>query len=154
MIKPDMEPARNTDPGLAPLAADIRRWGRELGFQQIGIAATDLGAAEARLRAWLEQDRHGDMAYMQAHGQRRSRPQELLPGTLRVISARLDYLPPAAAPARAALREPTIGYISRYALGRDYHRLVRRRLQRLATRIEDAVGPLRYPALLARAPRP
>ncbi|OGI44963.1 MAG: tRNA epoxyqueuosine(34) reductase QueG [Candidatus Muproteobacteria bacterium RBG_16_65_31] len=152
MIKTDTEPARHTEADFARLAEDIKSWGRELGFQQIGIAATDLGAAEARLRAWLEQDRHGDMAYMQAHGQRRSRPQELLPGTLRVISARLDYLPPDATPARAALREPTIGYISRYALGRDYHKLVRRRLQRLAERIESAVGPFRHRVFSDSAP--
>ena len=139
MIKTDMEPARHTEADFARLAADIKRWGLELGFQQVGIADTDLSEAEVRLLDWLAQVRHGEMAYMATHGLRRSRPAELVPGTLRVISARLDYLPQAAA-AEGVLARPELGYVSRYALGRDYHKLIRNRLQRLAERIEADVG--------------
>jgi epoxyqueuosine reductase len=122
---------------LAQLASAIRAWGRELGFQQIGIAGIDIGADEERLMRWLEQGRHGAMHYMQRHGRRRARPQELVPGTLRVISARMDYLPPAARDADEVLRDPQLGYVSRYALGRDYHKVLRRRLAQLAEKIRN-----------------
>lgn len=142
-IQPALDPTR--------LVADIKHWGRELGFQQVGIADTELGAAEAHLLNWLAQGRHGDMAYMAAHGTRRSRPQELEPGTVRVISVRLDYLPPAADSARV-LADPERGFISRYALGRDYHKVLRAKLKRLAARIETAVGPFRYRVFTDSAP--
>ena len=151
MIKTDMEPARHTEADFARLAADIKRWGLELGFQQVGIADTDLSGAEVRLLDWLAQGRHGEMAYMATHGLRRSRPAELVPGTLRVISARLDYLPQAAA-AEGVLARPELGYVSRYALGRDYHKLIRNRLQRLAERIEAEVGPYGYRVFSDSAP--
>ena len=121
------------------LATRIRQWGRELGFQEIGIADTDLGEAEAQLQRWLRQKYHGDMEWMAAHGHKRSRPEELEPGTLRVICARMDYLPGERMPEEEALGRPERAYISRYALGRDYHKLVRRRLARLAARIREAV---------------
>lgn len=139
-------------PDLAALARDIKRWGRELGFQQIGIADTVLGEAEARLRDWLKCGRHGAMDYMAAHGARRSRPAELVPGTVRVISARLDYWPGDGADAEAVLRLPGRGYIARYALGRDYHKVLRARLQKLAKRIAAAIGPFRYRAFTDSAP--
>lgn len=123
---------------LAQLALDIKAWGEELGFQQIGIAGIDLAADEQRLDAWLKLGRHGQMEYMQRHGALRARPAELVPGTLSVISARMDYLPPAAAPAEAVLNDPNLGYVSRYALGRDYHKVLRHRLARLADRISVA----------------
>ena len=129
------------DSGLAALAAQIRAWGRELGFQQVGIAGTALAAAEARLEEWLAAGFHGSMDYMARHGRRRSRPAELVPGTLRVISARMDCLPAAARAAEAVLAEPERGYVARYALGRDYHKVLRRRLARLAERITGAAGP-------------
>jgi epoxyqueuosine reductase len=123
---------------------DIRRWGRELGFDAIGFAGTDLGDAESGLAAWLAAGCHGDMDYMAAHrarqGWKRARPAELVPGTRSVIVARINYRPDAAAPA-AVLGDPRRGYVSRYALGRDYHKLLRNRLQRLAERIGDACGP-------------
>ncbi len=124
----------------AQLAERIRAWGRELGFQQIGIADIAIPEDEARFVRWLEQGRHGEMEYMQRYGRRRARPQEIIPGTVRVISARMDYLPPKTRPATEVLDDPVLGYVSRYALGRDYHKLMRRRLARLAERIEAEVA--------------
>jgi epoxyqueuosine reductase len=145
-----MSTAIPLDPPL--LAAKIKRWGEELGFQQLGIAEIALAADEAHLQTWLERGWHGEMGYMRRHGTRRSRPAELVPGTVRVISARMDYLPPAARDSWSVLRERTLGFISRYALGRDYHRLIRRRLQRLADRIEREVGPFGYRVFVDSAP--
>lgn len=133
------------------LAADIKQWGAALGFQSLGIADTELGEAEARLIDWLAAGHHGEMRYMQNHGTRRSRPADLVPGTVRVISARLDYWPKAA-PAEQVLQDPRQGYISRYALGRDYHKLLRARLQKLATRIENQVGQFGYRVFTDSAP--
>jgi epoxyqueuosine reductase len=147
-----MHTARNRNFDHARLAADIKAWGRELGFQHIGIADTDLGAAEARLLSWLGRGRHGEMNYMESHGTRRSRPQELQPGTVRVISVRLDYLPGRAADSDTVLRDPRRGFVSRYALGRDYHKVLRARLQKLAERIEARVGPFQYRAFTDSAP--
>ena len=138
-------------PDLAALAADIKRWGRELGFQQVGITDCDLAHAEPRLAEWLALGRHGDMDYMAAHGTKRSRPAELVPGTVRVIAARMNYLP-RARPAAEVLQAPEAAYVSRYAVGRDYHKVMRRRLQRLADRITDAVGPFSYRAFTDSAP--
>jgi epoxyqueuosine reductase len=123
----------NTD--LFDLARKIRRWALELGFQQVGITDTDLSDHEARLLGWLHAGRHGEMGYMAHHGTRRSRPEQLVPGTIRVISARMDYWPAETDDAGAVLNDPRLGYVSRYALGRDYHKLIRQRLQRLADRI-------------------
>ncbi|OJW67575.1 MAG: tRNA epoxyqueuosine(34) reductase QueG [Aeromonas sp. 62-46] len=120
---------------LAQLAHDIKLWARELGFDQVGIADTDLTLEEPRLQAWLDAGYHGTMDYMARHGMMRARPHELLPGTLRVISVRMNYLPFEAGFA-ATLRDPTLGYISRYALGRDYHKMLRNRLKQLGERIE------------------
>lgn len=147
-----MHTARNNKIDLARLAIDIKTWGRELGFQQIGIADIDLGEAETHLLNWLKLGRHGEMHYMESHGTRRSRPQELQPGTLRVISARLDYLPGQAANSETVMRGPKQGFISRYALGRDYHKVLRSRLQKLADRIESQVGPFQYRAFTDSAP--
>jgi epoxyqueuosine reductase len=137
---------------LLALAADIKRWGRELGFQKVGISDTELRADEEHLLNWLSQGFHGEMAYMARHGSHRSRPAELLPGTLRVISARLDYWPAGAADPWQVLNDPQAGYVSRYALGRDYHRLLRRRLDILAERIQAETGPFRYRAFADSAP--
>ena len=136
---------------LAPLAATIKAWGRELGFQAVGIADADLGAAEARLAEWLARGFHGELDYMARHGAKRARPAELVPGTLRVVSARMDYLP-AAADAEAVLGDPTKAYVSRYALGRDYHKLLRARLQRLADRIAGEIGEFGYRVFTDTAP--
>jgi epoxyqueuosine reductase len=137
---------------LAQLAAEIERWGLALGFAEIGITDTGLAAEEARLSAWLAAGRHGEMDYMARHGSRRARPAELVPGTIRVITARLDYLPPRAREAAAVLGDPRKAYVSRYALGRDYHRVVRRKLQRLAERMTAAVGAFRYRVFTDSAP--
>ena len=112
----------------------------------------DLGTDEARLLAWLGAGRHGEMHYMQRHGLKRSRAALLHPGTLRVVSVRMDYLPADAAPATAVLEDAALAYVSRYALGRDYHKLMRKRLQRLADRIEAAVGEFSYRVFTDSAP--
>ena len=147
-----MHNAQTAPPDYAALARDIKSWGRALGFQQIGIADTDLGEPETHLLNWLTAGRHGEMHYMEKHGTGRTRPAELVPGTLRVISVRMDYLPGGAAPADEVLHNPELGMISRYALGRDYHKVVRSRLQKLADQISAHVGPFGYRAFTDSAP--
>lgn len=137
---------------LQALAARIKHWGGELGFQQVGITDTDLRQAERHLEAWLEKGYHGEMDYMQRHGRKRSRPALLQPGTVRVISARMDYLPEPAAALQQCLDDPAAAYVSRYALGRDYHKLLRNRLQKLADRIQADIGPFGYRAFVDSAP--
>ncbi len=137
---------------FAQLAADVKRWGIELGFQQIGISATDLDDDETHLMNWLAAGRHGEMDYMQRHGTKRSRPHELQAGTLRVVSVRMDYDPPQTRDAWEVLGDPTLGYVSRYALGRDYHKVLRGRLQKLADKIADQIGPFGYRAFVDSAP--
>lgn len=134
------------------LAADIKRWGQALGFQQVGIADTRLEEAEVHLMTWLDAGHHGEMEYMARHGSKRSRPEALQPGTLRIISARMDYLPPSGADPESVLADASLGYISRYALGRDYHKVLRNRLQKLAQRIGEAAGPFNYRAFADSAP--
>ncbi len=142
--------SRTFDPGA--LLADIRRWGTELGFARIGVANIDLAADEAHFLDWLRDGFNGEMRYMAAHGSKRSRPAELVPGTVSCISARMDYWPAQAADAEATLADGTLGYISRYALGRDYHKLIRRRLQMLCDRIREHAGPFGYRAFTDSAP--
>jgi epoxyqueuosine reductase len=134
------------------LARDIKSWGEDLGFQQVGISDIALHDAEARLRDWLAAGRHGAMAYMERHGTKRSRPDELVPGTLRIISARMDYLPVQGANAHEILQQSTRAYISRYALGRDYHKVLRGRLRRLAGRIRAVTGAFGYRVFVDSAP--
>ncbi|TWI52394.1 epoxyqueuosine reductase [Pseudomonas duriflava] len=136
---------------LDTLAQTIKDWGRELGFQQTGITGVDLADHEAYLERWLAAGYHGEMDYMAAHGRKRSRPDELVPGTLRIVSLRMDYLPGDTEMARR-LAEPTGAYVSRYALGRDYHKLIRKRLQQLAERIQATIGPFGYRAFVDSAP--
>jgi len=124
----------------AALAAQIRAWAQELGFQAVGICDTDLSAAEAGLLEWLALGLHGEMDYMAKHGTKRSRPAELLPGTLRVISLRMDCMPPDARDSWQVLAEGERAFISRYALGRDYHKVMRNRLAKLAERIRAEVA--------------
>ena len=133
------------------VATRIRVWGRELGFAGVGISDTDLSVQEPRLQAWLDKGWQGQMDYMARHGSKRSRPAELVPGTVRIISARMAYLPEAAAPLDN-LVDGERAYISRYALGRDYHKVLRNRLQRLADRIAAAVGPFGYRVFTDSAP--
>jgi epoxyqueuosine reductase len=139
------------------LVQQLRAWSRELGFSQIGIADVDLSKAESGLRHWLEAGFHGSMAYMASHGLKRARPTELRPGTVRIISARMDYLPRGTpedwlqSEARA-LADPQRAVVSIYARGRDYHKVLRARLQTLADRLADAVGPLGHRVYTDSAP--
>ncbi len=124
----------------AALTAQIRAWAQELGFQAVGISDTDLSAAENGLLEWLGLGMHGEMDYMANHGTKRSRPAELVPGTLRVITLRMNYAPPAARDSRQVLADGERAFISRYALGRDYHKVLRNRLAKLADKIRGAVA--------------
>ena len=137
---------------MAALANRIKQWGAELGFQAVGIADIDLGAAGARLAAWLGMGWHGEMDYMARHARLRERPAELLPGTLRVISCRLDYLPDRPGGVDEELADRSRAYVARYARGRDYHKLVRGRLQKLCDRIQAETGPFAYRAFADSAP--
>ncbi|HZJ92598.1 MAG TPA: tRNA epoxyqueuosine(34) reductase QueG [Thiopseudomonas sp.] len=136
---------------LVALTVSIRDWAAQLGFQQLGITDTELGEDAARLDAYLAAGYHGEMAYMASHGTMRSRPEELVPGTVRVISVRMDYLPEDTQMAQM-LAQPEQAYISRYALGRDYHKLIRKRLQQLAEKITAQIGPFGYRAFVDSAP--
>ena len=137
---------------FAALARDIKRWARELGFANTGISGVDLDEDEQHLQRWLDEGHHGEMEYMARHGSKRTRPAELEPGTQRVISVRMDYIPPGTANAWDVLGDAQAGYVSRYALGRDYHKLMRGRLQKLAERIQGVVGDFGYRAYVDSAP--
>lgn len=136
---------------LQQLAQQIKQWGRDLGFQQVGICDTDLSAEEPKLQAWLDKQYHGEMDWMARHGMMRARPHELLPGTLRVISVRMNYLPAKAAFA-STLKNPQLGYVSRYALGRDYHKVLRNRLKKLGEMIQAHCGELNFRPFVDSAP--
>ncbi|CAH1582433.1 tRNA epoxyqueuosine(34) reductase QueG [Vibrio rotiferianus] len=133
------------------LAQQIKIWGKELGFQKVGICDVDLSEHEAALQKWLDAGYHGSMDWMARHGMMRARPDELLPGTVRVISVRMDYLPPEARFA-SNLANTNHAYISRYALGRDYHKLVRKQLNKLGKLIEQEVGQFGYRPFVDSAP--
>jgi len=137
---------------LAGLAARIAAWGHELGFEAVGVSDVDLAAEEVRLMNWLGAARHGEMDYMARHGAARARPAALVPGTLRVITARLNYWPAEAQPANAVLADSQRAYVARYALGRDYHKVLRQRLARLARRIEEEIGPFGHRVFTDSAP--
>ncbi|MCJ8170253.1 tRNA epoxyqueuosine(34) reductase QueG [Atopomonas sediminilitoris] len=133
------------------LAQRIKTWGRELGFQQVGIAGVELGAHETRLDEWLAAGYHGEMDYMASHGSKRSHPEQLVPGTLRVVSLRMDYLP-ADTGMTQVLSNPQQAYVSRYALGRDYHKLIRKRIAQLAEQIQAEIGAFGFRAFVDSAP--
>jgi len=146
-----------SDNNLSTLALAIKAWGRELGFAEIGIADVDLRHTEAGFQAWLDAGHHGDMDYMAAHGMKRARPAELVPGTVRVIMARMNYLPrETAADWRdrelQRAQDPGRATISVYARGRDYHKVLRARLQQLADRIRNEVGEFGYRVFTDSAP--
>ncbi len=136
---------------LSALAITIKAWGLELGFSALGIADTDVSNAHQHLKEWLALGRHGDMHYMENKVDLRGEPEALHPGTLRVISARMNYWPEAA-DAGSILGNPSKAYISRYALGRDYHKVMRARLQKLTGRIEGEVGRHGYRVFTDSAP--
>ena len=142
---------------LAELADAIKAWGKELGFAEVRIADIDLSAAEAGLQAWLDAGMHGEMDYMASHGLKRARPAELVPGTVRVITARMNYLPQSLDEdwrerERARLADPSAAVISVYARGRDYHKVLRARLQQLADRVRAAAGEFGYRVFTDSAP--
>ena len=150
----DRMPALNTPTAenLAGLGDALRLQARRLGFQQLGIAGVELERDRAYLERWLKLERHGQMSYMARHGRKRSAPAELVPGTRRVICVRMDYLPEAQADASALLERPDRAYIARYALGRDYHKLMRRRLKQLAEWLRAEVGETHYRVFVDSAP--
>jgi len=162
MVEPRHSSTASATPPLSALSARAqlvqwRAWGRELGFSQIGVAGIDLGSAEPRLAQWLANGFHGEMDYMAAHGTKRARPAELVPGTASVITARLDYLPRGTEPGWQQiewqrLEEPRSAAISVYARGRDYHKVLRARLQQLADRIAAAIGPFGHRVFTDSAP--
>ena len=133
------------------LVENIKNWGHELGFQQIGITDTDLSKYEQRFLDWLAAGFHGSMGYMEKHGLKRTRPQQLIPDTIRIISARMNYLPPETE-CMQVLNNPQKAYISRYALGRDYHKLMRKRLEQLATKISAAKETIGHRVFCDSAP--
>jgi len=141
----------NTKLDYQQLALEIKHWGRELGFQQIGITDVDLTHYEERFLQWLQQQFHGEMHYMTEHGRKRYHPEDLVPGTIRIISARMDYLPPDTNMLKT-LQNPTLAYVSRYALGADYHKLIRKRLALLAKKISAKTMQQGYRAFADSAP--
>ncbi len=134
------------------LSQQISSWSKELGFQQLGITDIDLTEAEAHLNDWLQAGFHGEMNYMQKHGSKRSHPEQLVEKTCRVISVRMDYMPPDCELSDEVLANPEMGFISRYALGRDYHKVMRKRLQKLADKIKSHIGEFGYRAFVDSAP--
>ncbi len=144
--------AQRTDIDWRSLAGDIASWGRALGFDAIGIAGIELSREESRLMEWLDAGRHGEMDYMARHAALRARPAALVPGTASVINARINYWPCDARDAQEVLADGTLAYVSRYATGRDYHKVLRGGLARLAARIEEAIGPFAHRAFSDSAP--
>jgi epoxyqueuosine reductase len=145
-----MTQPRLLDPAAAKRQLAARA--RELGFGRIGIAGIDIPQDEQHLLSWLEAGFHGEMGYMRRHGVMRSRPRELAPGTIRVVSARMDYWPADARDAATVLSDGAAGYVSRYALGRDYHKVLRAALARLARELAAAIGPFGYRVCVDSAP--
>ncbi|KZN35132.1 iron-sulfur cluster binding protein [Pseudoalteromonas luteoviolacea CPMOR-2] len=133
------------------LAEKIKYWGKELGFAEVGISDIDLSEHENQLQRWLDLGYHGEMEYMAAHGMKRARPAELVPGTQSIVTVKMNYLPPDASFAKA-LKNSTTAYISRYALGRDYHKVLRNRLKKLGQRIEKEVGQYGFRPFVDSAP--
>ncbi|NOQ81146.1 MAG: tRNA epoxyqueuosine(34) reductase QueG [Methylophaga sp.] len=142
----------NTALVMNNLLKKTRDWSQSLGFQQLGVSDVDLSKSESQFRTWLEAGFHGEMDYMSRHGTKRSRPNELEPGTVRVITVRMDYLPDNAAEPWAVINNDQQGFISRYALGRDYHKLMRKRLATLAKKIEQEVGEMGFRVFCDSAP--
>ncbi len=134
------------------LALKIKQWGEALGFQQVGISDIHLESAENHLHNWVDKGFHGEMDYMHKHGLKRSRPGLLVEGTTSIISVRMDYLPETADKMNTVLDDPLSAFISRYALGRDYHKIMRNRLQKLADKIKDETGDFGYRAFVDSAP--
>ena len=140
------------NPAVPSIEERIKGWGRELGFDAVAVAGIDLAEDEARLLEWLARGRHGEMDYMARHGVRRARPASLVPGTASVITARLNYAAPGARDAWKVLESPERAFVSRYALGRDYHKVMRAKLQALAERMTAEIGSFHYRVFSDSAP--
>lgn len=134
------------------LAVNIKKWGKELGFQQVGISDTHLKTAEQHLQRWVDKGFHGNMKYMVKHGPKRSRPHLLVSETVSIISVRMDYLPETVTKINTTLNDPVSAFISRYALGRDYHKVLRHKLQKLAHKISAEIGVFGYRVFVDSAP--
>ena len=147
-----MNTAAQNDIDITDLARSIKSWGKALGFDAIGIADCDLSQQEAQLMAWLDAGFHGDMDYMAKHGVKRARPATLVPGTISIITARLSYAPPRAKESWSVINDPGRAFLSRYALGRDYHKVLRGKLQQLADRITSETGEFRHRVFTDSAP--
>ena len=137
---------------LTILAADIKRWSRDLGFAETGFADTNLANAEIEHQAWIKKGFHGDMDYMAKHGTKRTRPAELVPNTRTVITVKLDYLPPKAKQSWDVIQDSKAAFISRYALGRDYHKVMRQKLQKLCDKISENIPEFEYRVFTDSAP--
>jgi epoxyqueuosine reductase len=142
----------NPPADLSDLKQTLSALATARGFDALGVSDLELGVDAARLQHWLDLGKHGDMDYMARHGTRRTRPDELVPGTVRVLSARMNYWPGDARDAGEALADPQVGYVSRYALGRDYHKVLRNALQGLADDIVARVGPMGYRVFVDSGP--
>jgi len=147
-----MTPNETKPDALATIRSQLHQWAQELGFQQLGITGVDLKQHEGYLQKWLDAGYQGDMHYMTRHGLTRARPAELIPGTCTVLTLRMDYLPESAADPESVLSQNDRAYISRYALGRDYHKLMRHRLARLAKKIDAELAAGQYRAFVDSAP--
>lgn len=147
-----MTPDKHNEHLMHSLVLTIKNLARDMGFQGCAITDTDLNDAENHLFKWLEKKFHGEMDYMQRHGTKRSRPAELEPGTCRIISVRMEYSPPAAKDSWSVIKDNEAAFVSRYALGRDYHKVMRNRLQKLAKKIEEVIGTYQYRVFVDSAP--
>jgi epoxyqueuosine reductase len=143
-------PASAPDP--AAIVGQLKIWAKELGFSALGVAAIDLAADEAFFLEWLQAGFNGEMGYMSRHGHKRTRPAELIPGTVSCVSVRMDYWPAEAADAQATLADGKLAYVSRYALGRDYHKVLRSKLKILCDRVQSLVGPIGHRVFTDSAP--
>lgn len=152
MVLSDTVDRDKVAPDYPALAEQIKQWGSELGFQQVGITDTDLAQDEQYLLKWLENGMHGEMDYMQRHGCKRSRPSDLVPATIRIISVKIHYMAKPETPLQEVLQDAEKGYVSRYAMGKDYHKIIRKRLQRLALNIAEVCGPFGYRVFADSAP--
>jgi len=140
-----------TEIDIKLIAADIKKWGVELGFQQVSFTDIDLSKYEHHLKDWIDRNYHGAMSYMAENHDKRCHPEQLVPGTIRVVCVRMDYALDSK-DSLESMENTGKAYVSRYARGRDYHKLIRKRLQKLARRIQDVVGPFGYRAFVDSAP--
>ena len=140
-----------TEIDIKLIAADIKKWGVELGFQQVSFTDIDLSKYEHHLKDWIDRNYHGAMSYMAENHDKRCHPEQLVPGTIRVVCVRRDYALDSK-DSLESMENTGKAFVSRYARGRDYHKLIRKRLQKLARRIQDVVGPFGYRAFVDSAP--